>query len=283
MMRPPFIDRSLHPPRTGDSAAGLTTPLERPCTMNDIETSDLWLQGLKRLNFVIEACGQPLVGNLCYDHFQEDYVENPPNKIFRSKRDRFRKAVEGRTRMLEVGVNGGHSAYLALTSNPLLEFHGIDICEHAYVLAAVAQLEKEFPGRVFFHRGDCLEVLPGLAKARQQFDFFHIDGAKHTYLEDVLWCERMIAGESATLVMDDTEQDGVSWVWGICTTLGVIEPEPDFPTSNKSKYRNQVGALKPLPSWKRPVLHATVSAVAIAHRARNKLRAVVAHSPAQSP
>jgi hypothetical protein len=245
--------------------------------MDDIEKSDLWLQGLKRLNSVIEACGQPLVGNLCYDHLQEDYVANPPNVIFRPKRDRFRKAVDGCARMLEVGVNGGHSAYLALTSNPMLEFHGVDICEHAYVLAAVAQLEKEFPGRVFFHRGDCLDVLPRLAEARQQFDFFHIDGAKHTYLEDVLWCERMIAGKSATLVMDDTDQEGVSWAWGICTALGVIEPEPDFsPTSDKDKYRNKVGALKPLPGWKRPVLRVIVSAVATAHRVRTKLRAVAA-------
>ncbi len=252
--------------------------------MGDIEKSDLWLQGLKRLNTVIEACGQPLVGNLCYDHLQEDYVENSPNPIFRSKRDRFRKAVEGCTRMLEIGVNGGHSAYLALTSNPILEFHGIDICEHAYVLPAVAQLEKEFPGRVFFHRGDCLEVLPRLAKAGQQFDFFHIDGAKHTYLEDVFWCERMIAGDSATLVMDDTEQEGVSWIWAICTAVGVIEPEPNvFSTSSEGKYRNQVGALEPLPSWKRLVLRATVSGVATAHRARNKLRAIAAHSPAKSP
>lgn len=250
--------------------------------MDDIEKSDLWLQGLKRLNSVIEACGQPLVGNLCYDHLQEDYVENPPNMIFRSKRDRFRKAVEGCTRMLEVGVNGGHSAYLALTSNPMVEFHGIDICEHAYVPAAVAQLKKEFPGRVFFHRGDCLEVLPRLAKARQKFDFFHIDGAKHTYLKDVLWCERMIVDDSATIVMDDTEQEGVGWVWWICTALGVIESKPDlFPTCDKGKYRNQVGALKPLPSWKRPILGGTVAAVATAHRARNKFRVAAAHNRVQ--
>jgi hypothetical protein len=241
--------------------------------MGDLEKSDLWLQGLKRLNSVIESSGQQLVGNLCYDHLQEDYVESPPNPIFRSKRDRFRKAAKGRIRMLEVGVNGGHSAYLALTSNPTLEFHGIDICEHTYVLPAVAQLQQDFPGRVFFHRGDCLEVLPRLAEGRQQFDIFHIDGAKHTYLEDVLWCERIIAGESATIVMDDTEQEGVSWAWRICTSLGVIEPEPDFlPMSDRSKYRNQVGTLRALPSWKRLVLRAIVAGVALALRARHQAR-----------
>lgn len=250
--------------------------------MSDPEKSDLWLQGLKRLNSVIEAAGQPLVGNLCYDHLQEDYVESPPNPVFRSKRDRFRKATEGRIRMLEVGVNGGHSAYLALTSNPALEFHGIDICEHAYVLPAVAQLQAEFPGRVFFHRGDCLEVLPLLAEGRQQFDVFHIDGAKHTYLADVRWCERMIAGEAATLIMDDTEQNGVSWVWRICAALGVIEPEPGFTAmSDGSDYRNQVGTLRALPGWKRLVLRATIAGVALALRVRNKVRISATHPPAQ--
>ena len=43
--------------------------------------------------------------------------------------------------MLEVGVNGGHSAFLALTSEPGLEYHGVDICEYAYVKPAVAWLQ----------------------------------------------------------------------------------------------------------------------------------------------
>jgi hypothetical protein len=213
--------------------------------MDDMEDSDSWLQGLARLNRVVAATGQPLVGNLCYDHLQADFVDAPPNPILRSKRDRFRRAVEGGIRMLEVGVNGGHSAYVALTSNPVLEFHGVDICEHAYVRPAVAQLQHEFPARVFFYEGSALEVLPALAGRDQRFDLFHIDGAKRTYLEDVLNCERIMAGDSATLIMDDTQQAFVARTWSLCTAAGLIEPHPGFPTMPESeKYRNQIGTLK---------------------------------------
>lgn len=248
--------------------------------MQDMEKSDLWLAGLKRLNSVINASGQPLVGNLCYDHLQQDYVESPPNPILRGKRDRLRKAVKGRTRMLEIGVNGGHSAYLALTSNAMLEFHGIDICEHAYVLPVVVHLEEEFPGRFFFYRGDCLEVLPRLVKARQRFDIFHIDGAKRTYLEDVFWCTNMVAGESARIIMDDTDQKELSWAWKICAALHIIEAEPNFlPMSSETKYRNEVGALRTLPSWKRRVLRAIVVAAKLAYKTRKKIHAAPFASP----
>ncbi len=243
--------------------------------MDDVEASSVWLAGLARLNTVIVASGRPLVGNLCYDHLQADFAESPPNPVVRSKRDRFRSAVEHGTRMLEIGVNGGHSAYVALTMNPKLEFHGIDICEHPYVRPAVAHLQAEFPGRVFFHPGDCLKVLPRLASQGEQFDIFHIDGAKHTYLEDVLWCDRMVAKASAVVIMDDTDQKRVSRVWRICTMLGVIEEVPQYSVMSTSEgYRNQVGRLIPLPTWKRPVLRGVVTATAAAHGVRTKLRTV---------
>jgi hypothetical protein len=223
--------------------------------MDDMEQSDSWLQGLARLNRVIAATGRPLIGNLCYDHLQADFVDAPPNPILRSKRDRFRRAVEGRTRMLEVGVNGGHSAYVALTSNPVLEFHGVDICEHAYVRPAIAQLQNEFPGRVSFYEGSGLEVLPALPDRGQRFDLFHIDGAKRTYLEDVLNCARIMAGDSATLIMDDTQQAFAAQVWRMCTAARVIEPNSGFPTMPDSeRYRNQIGTLKPVAPQERASL-----------------------------
>ena len=142
--------------------------------MTDFESQAAWLDQLSRLNAVIATAGQPLVGNLFYDHLQSDYASSPPNPILKPKRDRFRQAVAGCARLLEIGVNGGHSAFLALTSNPALEFHGVDICEHAYVKPAVDWLKQEFPGRVFFYKGDCRAVLPRLARDGRTFDAFHV-------------------------------------------------------------------------------------------------------------
>lgn len=218
--------------------------------MEDLEQSTAWLQGLKDLNSVIEATGQPLAGNLFYDD-QGDYVDRVPNPHTRPKRDRFRAALEGRNRLLEVGVNGGHSAYLALTSNPDLEFHGVDICEHAYVRPAIAQLAGAFPGRVYFYDGDGRKVLPELEAKGLRFDAFHIDGAKHLYFTDILNSARMIAEDVATVIIDDTQLKSVAWVWRTCQRYGLIEPDPAFPPVRDTFHdQNMVGWMRPIPQWK---------------------------------
>jgi hypothetical protein len=171
--------------------------------------------------------------------------------------------------MLEVGVNGGHSAYVALTANPGLEFHGVDICEHAYVRPAIAHLQREFPGRVYFYDGDSLEVLPRLVESRLRFDLFHLDGAKRTYLEDILNFERMLAGEHATLIVDDTQQVNVAGTWKVYVASGAIEALPDFPPMPKTEeYRNEIGTLKALSPEKRSRLEATARARRRMHEGR---------------
>jgi hypothetical protein len=220
-----------------------------------LEADGAWLARLRSLNTVIAASGEPLVGNLFYAHLQADFVTSNPIDILRRKRERFRRAVIGRTRLLEVGVNGGHSAYLALTANPTLEFHGVDICEHAYVEPAVAWLQAEFPDRVFFHAGDCLTVLPRLADTGRRFDCFHIDGAKHTYYEDILNCLRMMRADGAVVVVDDTHLASVARIWRRCVRQGLIDTLADFPAMVPAEtFRHQVGTLHPIPPSKRAIL-----------------------------
>lgn len=235
--------------------------------MEDLEQSAVWLRGLRNLNSVVAATGQPLYGNLFYDDLQGDYVDRAPNAHTRPKRDRLRAALDGRTHLLEVGVNGGHSAYLALTSNPDLEFHGVDICEHAYVRPAMAQLASAFPGRVYFYDGDCRKVLPELAAKGLRFDAIHIDGAKHLYFTDILNSARMIAGHEAMVIVDDTQLWSVAWVWRTCQRYGLIEPDPAFPRVPDTFHdQNKVGWMRPIPQWKWKLLfgfHARVPPVVV--------------------
>jgi predicted O-methyltransferase YrrM len=227
--------------------------MSNPDTLtDDVEASQFWLERLRSLNAVIAATGEPLRGNLFYGHHQPDYATSPPSAIYRAKRERMRQALRGSTRLLEVGVNGGHSAYLALTANPSLEFHGVDICTCPYVKLAVAWLEKEFPGRVFLHAGDSMKVLPELVRSSLRFDCFHIDGAKHTYYHDILNCLAMIAGTEAVIIVDDTQRTDVSPTWRRCIRQGLIEhiaTVPPMPVSVTS--HNEIGALQPTAAWKR--------------------------------
>lgn len=219
--------------------------------MGDVEQTDDWLQGLWSLNEAVASTGEPLHGNLCYHHFQEDYLNTPPNPAMRPKRDRFRAVVAGRTRLLEVGVNGGHSAYVALSANPNLSFYGVDLCEYGYVQPAIEILKKLFPDRVTLLAGNSLEALPELAKSNEVFDAFHIDGAKHIYFKDILNCARLIDGYSGSVIMDDTDLRSVAWVWGTCVRYGLIRPDlANPPGPAGAPYQSGSGILRALPEWK---------------------------------
>ena len=156
-----------------------------------------------------------------------------------------RRALRGRRRLLEVGTNGGHSALLALTANPGLEFHGVDICEHAYAEPAMRFLERAFPGRTFFHPGNCLTVLPAIHERDPDlhFDAFHIDGAKRTYYQDIRNCVPM-AAEDALVIVDDTQQERVTKTWNRCVRKGLIDPLDEFAAMPESiRYRHAIGRL----------------------------------------
>jgi hypothetical protein len=227
----------------------LDIPVERgTCVLTDLESQPEWRERLRSLNSVIASSNEPVLGNLFYDNAQAHFADSPPIERYRVKRERFRAAVRGRRRLLEVGVNGCHSAYLALTENPELEFHGVDICQNSYVERAVAWLEREFPGRVFFYRGDSRRVLPALTSCGLTFDVFHIDGFKPFYYMDILNSSRMVSPSGALVVVDDAEQLGVRAALSSLASFNVITRLPGFlsaPHSVGLAESNEVRGLVP--------------------------------------
>ena len=217
---------------------------------DDPETKPEWLDRLRDLNTVIAAAGGPLMGNLFYEDALDGFPDSPLSRRYRPKRDRFRAAVRGARRMLEVGVNGCHSAFLALSENPGLEFHGVDICDFAYVKPAVGWLQAEFPGRVSFHEGDSSRVLPELAARGEAFDLFHIDGAKHLYYMDIVNASRMVGPSGGRLIVDDSNYLVAKVALGSLARFGVVAPIPEFPSMSHAGLapedsNNEVMALAP--------------------------------------
>lgn len=243
------------------------TRVYSPRMAGDVESQEGWLERLYALNAAIAASGERLAGSLCYEHNQEDYVRSPPVALNQAKRERFRRACAGHERMLEIGVNGGHSAYVALTANPSLEFHGVDIGDHVYARMAVEWLKAEFPGRVFFYEGSCLRVLPQLAKRGMWFDLFHIDGAKYTYYLDILNCHRLLAGGGAAMIIvDDLNMGAVEQMWRRCLREGLVQPASGFPPMDMGcPRRNAIGMLEPIPAW-RLWRHRTMAYVRMSRR-----------------
>lgn len=215
--------------------------------LEDLEHSEAWLARLSALNEVVAASNVPVAGNLFYEHHQQDFVGSIPVESNRAKRGRFAQVCAARNQMLEIGVNAGHSAFLALSSNPSLHFTGVDICEHPYVGPVVEWLQAEFPGRVEFRKGSCLDVLPLLAREGARYDLFHIDGGKHTYYRDVLNAHRLAIPGVSLAVLDDVNFGGVRRTWERCLRERLLVPTPEFPSMPGSEeHRNEIAVLPPV-------------------------------------
>src|SRR5271168_237552 len=87
---------------------------------------------LKRIAEIVMQSGETLEGNIFYRDGEERYGDEPPAAELAPARRNVWRAVRFKERLLEVGVNAGHSALLALSSNPRLEYYGVDIMSHAY-------------------------------------------------------------------------------------------------------------------------------------------------------
>ena len=142
-------------------------------------------------------------------------------------------------------MNGGHSAYAALTANPELTYFGVDICAHSYVRPAIEWLQAEFPDRVSFESGNSLKILPSLRRQGFLYDSFHVDGAKSNYLVDILHCRQMMTGTVAIVIIDDTNGPLVAATWHRCLRWRVIGPLAAYPTQDEGALSNEIAQLLP--------------------------------------
>ena len=93
--------------------------------------SDLFRQRLQRLNGIVQRSGERLEGNVFYADGDKGFDRAAPGGRSGAARRNLWRAARFKERMLEVGVNAGHSALLALSSNPRLQYYGVDIMSHA--------------------------------------------------------------------------------------------------------------------------------------------------------
>jgi len=161
-----------------------------------------------------------LIGNLFYDHLERDFQNHPLNPLLETKRQRLSDLAKKCSNAFEVGVNGGHSAFLMLQSNPELKFTGNDIAAfyppeprchpEVYVPAAFDSLKQLFPGRVQTITGSCITELPKYAAVNntKHIDLLHLDGDKWTYEQD-FFTMRPLLKSGAYVVFDDTQQPAV--------------------------------------------------------------------------
>jgi hypothetical protein len=176
-----------------------------------------FVRRMRALNGFVRDSGERLEGGIFYWDGDSAYHDRPPSPDLAAARRNLWRSTRFKTSLLEVGVNAGHSALLALSGNPRLTYTGVDIGVHKYTHDCVRYLSKEFPGRVRYLQGDSREVLPELAAGRAEwnFDIYHVDGG-HTddvCRADVGNCLRIAeGGRGKHLLLDDIN---ASWIFDV--------------------------------------------------------------------
>jgi len=116
-------------------------------------------------------------------------------------------------KILEIGFNGGHSAYNFLAARKNTHVTSVEIDYSSKVAAAKKRIDALFPGRHTLMYGDSKEVLPGLAAVSAQFDLIFVDGDHNLAgVTADLNNGRFLAHEDTILVMDDYN---ASMPWGV--------------------------------------------------------------------
>ena len=75
---------------------------------------------------------EPFEGNIFYYHHQNLRVNKELELKSKDKRKQYEILSRNSQNILEIGVNAGHSALLLLSSNPSVNYKGIDIDFHQY-------------------------------------------------------------------------------------------------------------------------------------------------------
>ncbi len=192
------------------------------------------LSEIMALNRHISESGESIEGGICYINGTPaaEYAVSPPVADPDHVRKRANLATMARRSrtMLEIGVNGGHSALIALMANPSLHLFCVDICMHRYTALGAQYLKTRFGRRFHFREGDSREVMPSLAleQSRLAFDLIHIDGG-HTAgiaVADMSNAIRM-AEPGASLIMDDINAPMLNGVVELVISLGYLTPLRD--------------------------------------------------------
>ena len=203
-----------------------------------LQTADPALDGtildqIRDLNRHISTTGERIEGNVCYWHETPAaiYAQEPPtaDPDHMSKRANLAMLAKRHKSMVEIGLNGGHSALICLASNPDLHLFSVDIVGHGYTRLAADFLKSRFQRRFHFFAGDSREVMPRLAVEHPllRFDLIHVDGGHGAALAftDISNCLRMAEAE-ATLVFDDVNAPHLGDVLEAFIRMGRVGPSP---------------------------------------------------------
>lgn len=128
---------------------------------------------IKELDAIVRQSGEPLEGNICYLHHDHG---DQPHPWLEWKRWLWKKLAGTVDVCVEIGVNAGHSAALALAANPKLIYIGIDPCRHSYTLPCTEFLAARAKRRFFLIKARSPQAFLELGPRRRGRYLWSVDG-----------------------------------------------------------------------------------------------------------
>lgn len=108
-------------------------------------------------------------------HINEGYMSKEQEQIFKQELSQYTKEIRF---ILEIGLNGGHSAEMFCQAKPDADFYSVDLGHHSYTPVAVDFMTKKYGKRFTYIKGDSTKILPKLIRDKilPKFDLIYIDG-----------------------------------------------------------------------------------------------------------
>jgi hypothetical protein len=116
----------------------------------------------------------------------------------------------------ETGYNAGHSTLLWMLANPEAQVYSFDLGQYPYTIASVAWMEKKFPGRFHFTKGNSVETLPKFIvdNPHVRCDVTVVDGGHDFPIASAdLLNMQALASSNGRVILDDTPC-AVTWCMG---------------------------------------------------------------------
>jgi hypothetical protein len=193
-------------------------------------------ENLETLNKIINDIGEPLEGNIFYEHL-DPHRSSLIEKFF-PKRAALAMFAMAHDNIVEIGFNSGFSALLMLTANPNLKLTSVDICEHKYTKPCFEYISSVFPGRITLVEGDSTKVLADVLKADKDLTGYIIDGGHgletaEQDLRNVL----LHANPNAVLCFDDSDFVDLRMMLNMYMMSGDLIPicDPYGPAQNQTQ------------------------------------------------
>lgn len=159
------------------------------------------------LKEIVERSGELLEGDCLYQHQTTNMLPELVNK----QRNIFTLA-KSCNKILEIGLNAGHSALLMLLANPNAILYCFDICDHRYTKLCFQYLYENFGGRVMLYEGDSNVTVPMFMK--EACDLYHIDGSNDYYIANIdFYACRALSKFNSIVIFDDVNMSHLRSLW----------------------------------------------------------------------